>query len=126
MKLWSVKKGVAKHLNEFRMMTEESKFHDRRRDYRAPTLIPAVAKAANGMAQSVVINDLTTDGCAVTATGHPLIPGRVYGVKLDGLEGLVTTARWSAGARSGLQFDRPLHPAVADHIAARHKGLRGR
>lgn len=105
-------------------MTEEPKFRDRRRAFRVPTTISAVAKTTRGSAHNVEIDDLTPDGCAVTAAGHPLQAGVTYGVKLQGLETLASTARWTAGEKAGLEFDRPLHPAVADHLAARHPRVR--
>ena len=108
------------------MTEEKAKFRNRRRAFRVPTSIAAIAKTAQGSAHNLEINDLTPEGCAVTAAGHPLVAGLVYGVKIDGLEGLVTTARWTSGAQSGLEFDRPLHPAVADHVAARHPRLNPR
>jgi hypothetical protein len=107
-------------------MTEEAKFRDRRRAFRVPTSIAVIAKTTQGSAHNLEINDLTSEGCGVTAASHPLVAGTVYGVKIDGLEGLVATARWTAAAHSGLQFDRPLHPAVADHVAARHPRLKPR
>lgn len=107
-------------------MTEDAKFRERRRALRVPTSIAAVAKTTQGSPQNLEINDLTPEGCAVTAAGYPLVVGVIYGVKIEGLEGLASTARWTAGTQSGLEFDRPLHPAVADHVAARHPRLNPR
>jgi hypothetical protein len=101
-------------------MTDDRKFADRRRAFRVPTSIAAVARTARGLVHHVEISDLTPDGCALTAPGQPLAAGAVYALKIDGLESLPSIARWTAGARSGLQFERPLYPAIADHIAARH------
>lgn len=101
-------------------MTYDEKFRDRRGSSRLPTSIAAVAQSTQGAVQRLEISDLSPEGCAVVVAGPPLVAGTVYGIKMEGLEGLVSTARWTAGQQAGLQFDRPLYPAIAEHIAARH------
>ena len=56
----------------------------------------------------------------MVAGTDPLKRGAAYGLKIDGLETLGSTAAWTAGQSAGLEFERPLHPAVADHIAKLH------
>lgn len=67
-----------------------------------------------------MISDLSVSGCAIVSTGHPLAPGTAYGLKIDGLETLGSVTAWSDGHAAGLEFENELHPAVSDHVAARH------
>ena len=100
-------------------MSDTSK-SERRRSARTRTRIRAVASTSKGLRHRVVISDLSVSGCAIVSAGHPLAPGAAYGLKIDGLETLGSTAAWSDGHAAGLEFENPLHPAVSDHVAARH------
>ena len=100
-------------------MTDVRKPTERRGSLRVPTRISAVAKTAHGQRHTLHISDLSVGGCAISVAGtHPLKPGTTYGLKINGLETLGSTTAWTAGQSAGLEFERPLHPAVADHIAA--------
>ena len=93
---------------------------ERRTSRRTPTHIDAVARTGQGLRQALQISDLSVGGCAVRASTHPLKLGLTYGLKINGLETLGSVAVWTAGQAAGLEFDRALHPAVADHFAALH------
>ena len=93
---------------------------DRRKAPRAATTIAGVAKTGQGARHPLEIIDLSVGGCAVRSNGHPLAIGSAYGLKINGLEMLGSTATWTAGQTAGLVFENPLHPAVADHIALLH------
>ena len=100
-------------------MTEARKPSERRGAPRLATRIAAVAKTAHGQRHALHINDLSVGGCAINVAGpHPLKLGTTYALKINGLETLGSTTAWTAGQSAGLEFERPLHPAVADHIAA--------
>ena len=101
-------------------MPDSSDSSERRQSARTPTSITAVASTSRGTRHKVVISDLSVSGCAVVTTGHPLAPGVAYGLKIDGLETLGSTAAWTEGQAAGLAFETKLHPAVSDHVAARH------
>ena len=101
-------------------MTENSRSAERRRAPRKPTHIRGVAKTSQGGRHALAITDLSVNGCAIVATGHPLRPGSTYGLKINGIETLGSTAAWAVGQSAGLAFASPLHPAVADHIAMLH------
>jgi hypothetical protein len=79
-----------------------------------------VASSSRGIRHQVVISDLSVSGCAIVSAGHPLAPDTAYGLKIDGLETLGSTAAWTDGHAAGLEFESELHPAVSDHVAARH------
>ena len=93
---------------------------ERRRSPRVPTAIDAVARTGQGTLHPLEISDLSEGGCAVVSLGHPLTRGAVYGLKIKGLEVLASTAAWADGRSAGLEFDPPLHPAVASHFSALH------
>lgn len=93
---------------------------ERRRAARTRTRIGAVASSSRGIRHNVVISDLSVSGCAIVSAGHPLAPGAAYGLKIDGLETLGSTAAWTEGHAAGLQFENELHPAISDHVAARN------
>lgn len=100
-------------------MTDTRNPSERRGAPRNQTRIGAVAKTSQGQRHSLEINDLSIGGCAIVVAGpHGLKPGTAYGLKINGLETLGSVAAWTAGQSAGLEFERPLHPAVADHIAA--------
>lgn len=98
----------------------DNKTDERRRSARVPTTIDAVARTGQGARHPLEISDLSEGGCAVVSLGHPLTLGGVYGLKIRGLEVLASTAAWTDGPSAGLEFDAPLHPAVAAHFSALH------
>lgn len=101
-------------------MSDSPNSSERRKAARTPTRIRAVASTSRGIRHKVIISDLSVSGCAIVSAGHPLAPGTTYGLKIDGLETLGSTAAWSDGPAAGLEFESALHPAVSDHVAARH------
>ncbi len=100
-------------------MSDTSK-SERRKAARTPTRIRAVASTSRGIRHKVTISDLSVGGCAIVSAGHPLAPDTTYGLKIDGLETLGSTTAWTDGHAAGLEFESELHPAVSDHVAARH------
>lgn len=45
-----------------------------------------------------------------------LMPGDTLWVMLPGFEGRRATVLWTRSHESGCAFERPLHPAILDHI----------
>ena len=45
--------------------------------------------------------------------------GELVWVQLPSLESLPSWVRWTQKAHSGIEFDRPMHPAVFDMMAGR-------
>jgi hypothetical protein len=62
--------------------------------------------------------DLTAFGCRVEMTEWTR-PGERLFVSLPTIESLESAARWIDGRVAGLQFARPLHPAVFEMLARR-------
>lgn len=92
------------------------KLDDRRAEPRVDIELRAVLKSSQGRADNAVITDLSTGGFAAatdTATLHPRLG---YSIKVDGLEAQAAELRWTSPEKAGFAFQRPLHPAVADHL----------
>lgn len=101
-------------------MLEEQKFVERRRYPRNPTTIECVVRTSLGARQRVEINDLSESGVSVRAGGVPFAQGSAYSVKLAGLETLEAYLCWKGTSDAGFEFERPLHPAVVDHLVRLH------
>lgn len=65
----------------------------------------------------VHIYDLSPDGCKVEFVERPEL-GELLWIRFDGLESIEASVRWIAGARAGVRFTHPIHPAVFDRLAA--------
>ena len=61
--------------------------------------------------------DASAEGCKVEFVERPAVGERVW-IKFDGLEALEGTIRWVAGHIGGVKFERPLHEAVFQRLAA--------
>jgi hypothetical protein len=62
--------------------------------------------------------DLTPNGCKVEFIERPR-PGDTLWAKFDGIDALESVARWVDGFYGGLEFVRPIHPAVFALLIAR-------
>lgn len=70
----------------------------------------------------VDVNDVSPRGCRVETVERPAVGEQVL-IKFDGLEPIESRVRWVDGHQSGVEFDRPIHPAVFDMLAARLNGM---
>lgn len=66
----------------------------------------------------VRLHDLTAQGCRIDLPEHVSNPDRVW-VTLPGLESQASIVRWESDWVAGVEFQRPMHPAVFDHMAAK-------
>ena len=65
----------------------------------------------------VRIHNLSRHGCLVDFVSTPHLDDTLW-VKFDGLEGLEATVCWIEGHTAGVEFMKPLHPAVFDRVVA--------
>lgn len=65
--------------------------------------------------------DLATSGCKVEFIERPRPDERLW-VKFDGLDAIEARVCWVDGFYGGLEFLRPIYPAVFDLLLARLKG----
>lgn len=68
----------------------------------------------------VTITDFSAEGCRLEAP-IKVNPGDPVWIKLPGLKSIEGVARWVDNWTVGVEFDRPLHPAVFDHVRAAMK-----
>ena len=69
---------------------------------------------------TVRVCDVSTHGCRCEFVDRPA-PGETVFVRFDGLEALEAVTRWVEPPLTGLNFIRPIHPAVFDLLVARHQ-----
>jgi hypothetical protein len=58
-----------------------------------------------------VIHDLSPHGCKVEFVTKPKLDERVW-IKFKHLESLSATVCWTTEFEAGVEFERPIHPAV--------------
>ena len=64
------------------------------------------------------VHDVSQEGCKVEFVERPMLDEIVW-VKFEGLEALEAMVCWVKGFAAGLEFQRPVHPAVFDVLLAR-------
>ena len=64
------------------------------------------------------VKDLSAEGCKVDLVQRPSEGERML-LKFEGLEALEAEVCWVDGFSAGLQFDKPIHPAVFDLLLHR-------
>jgi hypothetical protein len=67
---------------------------------------------------TVQVFDLSREGCKLEFMERPQLDETVW-VKFEGLEGLEATVCWVKGNCTGVEFVRPIHSAVFDHLVNR-------
>ena len=89
----------------------------RRRDQRHPMEVGAVVRTPQGLSLEGKMEDVSVNGCSLSLqTGHLEVDRQVL-IRLEGLESLIGIVRWMRTDLAGIEFDKPLHPAVAEHLA---------
>lgn len=71
----------------------------------------------------VNVRDISPDGCRIDLVERPAI-GETLHIKFESLEVLECKVRWVDGYIAGLEFVRPIHPAVFDLLMLRLKAGR--
>jgi len=67
---------------------------------------------------TVQVFDLSREGCKLEFLERPQLDETVW-VKFEGLELLEATVCWVEGLCAGVEFARPIHPAVFDLLVSR-------
>jgi len=99
---------------------EERKFWERKAE-RIATAAEVTMRRRGQTNYRLSVNDLSAHGCKVELVERPAVGERVS-IKFDGLETLDAEVCWVDGFTAGLQFDRPMHPAVFELLVERLKG----
>lgn len=103
----------------FEVPAEESGEQVQRRHERISAEGEVTMRRSGKLPFRVHIYDLTPGGCRAEFVERPELHERLW-IKFDRLEAQEAQVRWIAGARTGLEFARPIHPAVFDLLVARH------
>lgn len=64
------------------------------------------------------VHDVSQNGCKVEFVERPMLDEIVW-VKFEGLEALEAMVCWVEGFAAGLEFQRPVHPAVFEVLLQR-------
>ena len=91
---------------------------ERRRDDRVPLDAVVDFRRAKEHRYEVRVHDLSAHGCRIDLPEHVSNLDTIW-VTLPGLETLQSAVRWESEWLAGVEFERPMHPAVFDHMAAK-------
>ena len=83
---------------------------------RYPVWITANCRGSMGRASDIILSDLSTEGCGVTAAEGLLKQGQLVVVRMQSLEGLAGRVVWVKGTKAGVKFERPLYGPVVEHL----------
>lgn len=65
----------------------------------------------------VRVYDISRHGCKIEFITRPALEDRAW-VKFEGLEALEAVVCWADDFTAGVEFAKPMHPAVFDRIAS--------
>ncbi len=60
--------------------------------------------------------DISEKGCKLVLHTEKMLPGQSLTIKIPEIETLVAYVRWRKGKIVGVEFVRPMHSAVVDHL----------
>ena len=66
----------------------------------------------------VNVHDASPEGCRLEFVERPRLDETVW-IKFDGLDAIQSTVCWMNGFDAGVEFARPIYPAVFDALIAR-------
>jgi len=115
-----------KHLLDSAYIQPDRRAHDRdddsRRRYKRATLdSEAKLRAPSKLGVDAQVQNLSAGGCCLKLKFGSFAIGETVWFKVAGIENWQGTVRWIDGATIGVEFDRPLYPAVFDHLVAQNK-----
>jgi PilZ domain len=90
---------------------------ERRIAERRPAAMRGVLRHFKRGSEFIDLVDISTHGCGFSSRWPFEVGARVF-LGLPGIEPWMATVAWYEEGQGGLQFDRPLHAAVAGRFAA--------
>jgi hypothetical protein len=78
----------------------------------------ALVRRSGGHRYRIRLFDLSRHGCKVEFAERPTLEEKIW-IKIEGLDGLEGLVRWTDGFIVGVDFLRPMHAAVFDHVVKR-------
>ncbi|MDF8335014.1 PilZ domain-containing protein [Novosphingobium cyanobacteriorum] len=91
---------------------------DRRKTHRIASENVIHVRSAMQKIHGVSLVDLSVSGCRVKVLGSSIAAGQLLIVRPEGIEGLEGVVRWVEDGEAGIEFNRPLHPSVLDHLVS--------
>ena len=95
-----------------------SRKHRPRDDARISLSAGVMLRRSARPAFNVEVFEASRSGCSCEFIERPAIGERLW-IKFDGLEALEASVCWVEGARQGLKFATPMHPAVFELVITR-------
>lgn len=89
-----------------------------RKSLRIPLNAEVLLRRAGQNNYRVHIYDVSLDGCKIEFVERPKLDETLW-VKFEMLEALEATVCWIDGHLVGVEFERPIHPAVFELLVAR-------
>lgn len=83
---------------------------------RVPPQAEVDVRRPGGHPFRVRLFDASPVGCKIEFVEKPVV-GQVVWVRFDGLQPNEATVRWIEGAYGGIEFKRPIYPAIFDRLA---------
>jgi hypothetical protein len=93
---------------------------ERRGSTRFETRIGGKLASSRGSRHAIEITDLSIGGFNMALEQRTVTAKAGYAVRFAGLETLGAELCWATGDEAGFRFERPLHPAVVDHVVRAH------
>ena len=90
---------------------------DQRRGPRAALTAPVNFRKPKEMPYEVNLENVSQHGCCI-ALRERVRPGQLLWITIPGIENLQSWVRWQGEWHAGLEFEKPMHVAVFDHVAA--------
>lgn len=90
-------------------------YFDERSAKRPEVTLPAKCRIGN-FAAHLTISDLTHKGCRLSGLAMRARVGEKVIISPDGLQPITAHVAWTRMHQVGVQFERPLHPSVAEHL----------
>ncbi|WP_407696056.1 PilZ domain-containing protein [Sphingomicrobium lutaoense] len=91
---------------------------DSREGTREPLAAFVTVRETGRSRNAASIVNVSRGGCQIS-TVNRLVQGERIWVKFPGFDSIEATVRWSEEFTAGVEFVRPLHPAMLDHLLAR-------
>lgn len=93
---------------------------NKRRAERERLTAPVNFRKPKEMSYEVNLDNLSPQGCCIELRER-VREGQLLWITVPGIEPLQSWVRWHGEWHAGLEFERPMHVAVFDHVAARMK-----
>ena len=92
-----------------------------RRRTRVPLQVEVQLRRSGQHHYRVDVHDVSPDGCRLEFIERPRLDETVW-VKFDDMDSIEANVCWLSGHDVGVEFVRPIHPAVFDALVLRLKG----